>query len=270
MLVAKPAILTDTTKCIGCEECVAACKKANNLGPDLPARDPSGDGLCATRWTSIVTRPGKRYVRKQCRHCAEPACASVCPVGALKKTPEGPVTYDGSKCIGCRYCMMACPYGIPRYDWTAAVPYVRKCIMCHPRLVKGGQPACTEACPQKATIFGDRDMLIAEARGRFDTFPDKYIKKIWGETEVGGTSVLYISDIPINFLSWTKDLGEEPLPEKTWRVLKTVPPLFVGAGAVMGSVYWVIERRMKLAGKDEARSSEFGVRSSEKKEEENR
>lgn len=246
--VKNPAILTDTTKCIGCEECVAACKKANHIGPDLPVRDPNPDGLSATRWTSIVIRPGKRYVRKQCRHCDEPACASVCPVGAIHKTKEGPVVYDGSKCMGCRYCMMACPYGIPRYDWTSAVPYVRKCIMCYPRLMAGKQPACTEACPQKATIFGSREELIAEAQNRFKKNPGRYVETVWGEHEVGGVNVLYISDIPIDFLGWKKDLGTEALPQTTWRVLKTVPPLFLGTGAVMGSVYWIVDRRMKLSG----------------------
>ncbi len=146
----KAAILTDTTKCNGCHECVAACKKQNHLPADVPRRWDLEDGLSADNWTSIVEGPERTLARKQCRHCLEPACVSVCPVGALHKTDLGAVVYDASKCMGCRYCMMACPYGIPRYEWQAAVPYVRKCIFCYNRLAAGGQPSCTEACPTKA------------------------------------------------------------------------------------------------------------------------
>ena len=131
----------------------------------------------------MVEGPGHAYVRKQCRHCLEPACASACPVGALHKTDLGAVVYDAARCMGCRYCMMACPYGIPRYTWDAAVPYVRKCILCYSRIEQGRQPACTEACPSKATIFGDRDELLAEAHRRIAENPGQYGKKVWGEKE---------------------------------------------------------------------------------------
>ena len=124
------AILTDITKCIGCLKCVSACKESNKLEMDVPRVWQKKDGLSAENWTSIIQKPDKHFIRKQCRHCLEPACASVCPVGALHKTEEGAVVYDKEKCIGCRYCMMACPYGIPRYDWDEPVPYVRKCILC--------------------------------------------------------------------------------------------------------------------------------------------
>ena len=244
------AILTDVTKCIGCEECVAACKKINQTGVDEPWRwQDRIDDLSATRWTTIVKQPGNHYVRKQCRHCLEPACVSVCPVGAMKKTPEGPVIYDSKICLGCRYCMMSCPYGIPRYTWDQSVAYVRKCVMCYQKIQSGElkQPACTEACPKQATIFGDRNSLLVEAHKRIAENSGKYINKVWGEDEVGGTSVLYVSDIPLDFLGWKKDLGTESLPRHTWRALSKVPPLFVGVGAAMYGIYWIIERRQKLA-----------------------
>ena len=110
------AILTDVTKCVGCLECLSACKTQNHLGTDVPRVWQKNDGLSAENWTSVLQKDGPHYIRKQCRHCLEPACASACPVGALHKTPEGAVVYDSDKCLGCRYCMMACPYGIPRYD----------------------------------------------------------------------------------------------------------------------------------------------------------
>ncbi len=224
------AILTDITKCIGCLECVSACKTVNNLGTDVPRVWQKNDGLSAQNWTSVLQKPGNHYIRKQCRHCLEPACASVCPVGALQKTPEGPVIYDSERCLGCRYCMMACPYGIPRYDWDQVVPYIRKCIMCYDRLQRGQQPACTEVCPQKATIFGERDELLAEAHHRIKQEPDTYIHKVWGEHEVGGTSVLYISDIDLGFLAYQPNPGATPLPATTRLAMKAVPFAFVGMG----------------------------------------
>ena len=168
------AILTDTTLCIGCEKCVEACRRENKLGEDKPRPWKMRiDDLSATRYTTIVRRPGSRFVRQQCRHCRQPACVSACLVGALQKTPEGPVIYDPDRCIGCRYCMMACPYGIPRYDWDKPVPYVRKCTLCYARLGQGREPACVEACPTKATIFGARDDLLAEAHRRIRRNPRK-------------------------------------------------------------------------------------------------
>jgi formate dehydrogenase iron-sulfur subunit len=241
------AILTDTTRCTGCQTCVAACKEANHLSKDQPRRwKREIDSLSATRFTTIVAKPGGHYVRQLCRHCKEPACVSACIVGALQKTPEGPVIYDGDKCMGCRYCMMACPYGIPRYEWADAVPYIRKCIMCYTRLKDGGQPACTEACPEKATIFGTRAEMLALARDRIAKNPGKYVNKVFGEHEVGGTSVLYISDIPLGFLGWQPNLGDEPLPKLTWAALKKVPPVVIGVAGAMTGVYWIIGRRMRL------------------------
>ena len=240
------AILTDVTKCIGCQECVAACKSTNGLAVDVPRRWHKNDGLSAGNWTSIIEKPDKHYIRKQCRHCLEPACASVCPVGALHQTPEGAVVYDSDKCLGCRYCMMACPYGIPRYDWEEPVPYIRKCIFCYEKLEKGQQPACTEVCPKEATIFGERDKLLAEAHRRIQDNPGKYVDKVWGEHEVGGTSVLYISDINLDFLAYQTNPGQTPLPTTTELAMKSVPFAFVGMGGVMYGLNWIIRRRMEL------------------------
>ncbi len=240
-------ILTDVTKCIGCLKCVSACKVAHNLEMDVPRIWDKNDGLSADNWTSVIRRPGDHYVRKQCRHCLEPACASVCPVGALQKTELGSVTYDSTKCLGCRYCMMACPFGIPRYDWDKTVPHVEKCILCYDRIKIGQQPACTEACPAEATIFGDRDELLKEAHKRIKENPDKYIDKVWGEHEVGGTSVLYLSDIDLDFLTYPTRPGDKPLPEETAAAMESVPFTFVGMGGAMLGLNWIIRRRMELA-----------------------
>jgi formate dehydrogenase iron-sulfur subunit len=239
-------ILTDVTKCIGCLKCVAACKEVHKLKEDEPRIWQKNDGLSADNWTSIIRKSDDRYVRKQCRHCLEPACASVCPVGALHKTKIGAIVYDSSKCLGCRYCMMACPYGIPRYEWDRTVPYVQKCILCYDRIERGEQPACTNVCPQEATIFGERSELLKIAHKRIRENPGKYINKVWGEHEVGGTSVLYLSDIDLGFLSYPVNLGDKPLPERTATAMESVPFAFVGMGGVMLGLNWIIRRRMKF------------------------
>lgn len=240
------AILTDTTLCIGCGECTMACKKTNNLEPEKPRRWQVGDGLSSRNWTSVVTTDSGKYVRKQCRHCIDPACMSVCPVGAFSKTPEGAVVYDSGKCIGCRYCMMACPFGIPRYDWDKAVPYVQKCTLCAPRIAKGQNPACVDACPTKATIYGTREEMLAEARKRLKKNPQKYVQHIWGETEVGGTLVLYISDEDLSFLHYGQHLGDKAFPKLTASAMKAVPFAFVGMGAAMAGLNWFFGRKNKL------------------------
>jgi formate dehydrogenase iron-sulfur subunit len=246
------AILTDTTRCTGCETCVAACKRTNHLGRDRAWRWQSDiDVLSSSRFTTILREPGSHYVRQQCRHCLEPACVSACIVAALRRTDLGAVIYDSQRCMGCRYCMMACPYGIPRYEWQSTEPKVRKCTLCYDRLSEGRQPACTEACPYGATIFGTRADMLAEARRRIAESPGKYYPKeaprVYGEHEVGGSSVLYISDISLDFLGWRPKMGAQPLPKLTWAALSKVPPVVFGVAALMSGVYWVVGRRMRLA-----------------------
>jgi formate dehydrogenase iron-sulfur subunit len=145
--------------------------------------------------------------------------------------------------------MIACPWEIPKYSWEDTVPYVQKCDMCYKRVVEQGKiPACVEACPTEATIFGERDELLAEAHRRLSAEPDRYIQKVWGEHEVGGTSVLYISDVDINLTGLETPLNDTTaVPERTFRVLHNMPSVFVGMAAVMGGIYWVIERRQRLA-----------------------
>jgi formate dehydrogenase iron-sulfur subunit len=148
--------------------------------------------------------------------------------------------------MGCRYCMMACPYGIPRYDWDQPVPYIQKCILCYDRIIKGDQPACVEACPTQATIFGVREELVAEAHQRIRENPGKYIDRVWGEKEIGGSQVLYISDIDLSFLTYNRPLGEKPVPKRTAAAMNAVPFAFLGVGSAMAGISWIIGRRMKL------------------------
>lgn len=241
------AILTDLTRCVGCEACVWACKEVNGL-----PREDGGKALSATTWTVVEHRAGLN-VRRHCMHCEEPACASVCPVGALHKTREGPVVYDASKCMGCRYCMIGCPFGIPKYEWGSALPLVRKCVMCfQARVSRGEEPACTAACPAKATVFGERATLVKEARRRIDENPGLYVDHIYGLNEAGGTSILYLSSVPFETLGF-KVLGrDDPYPRLTWEILSKLPNVVSVGGVLMFGIWWIIQRRETLA-REEAR-----------------
>jgi formate dehydrogenase iron-sulfur subunit len=236
------AILNDLTRCIGCEACVWACKEVNEL-----PREDGAEELSATTWTTVEDH-GPIHVRRNCMHCLEPACAEVCPVGALQKTPLGPVTYDESRCIGCRYCMVACPFGVPKYEWDSPLPRVQKCIMCfEKRLAEGREPACTAACPTGASIFGDRDDLIDEAHRRIRENPGRYVDHVYGQHEAGGTSVLYLSGVPFEELAFKDVLHGSPYPRLTWSIMSKLPHV-VGVGAVaLCGIWWITSRRDLLA-----------------------
>ncbi len=233
------AMLIDLTMCIGCNSCQDACKKANGL--------PEGEEqqLSATAYTALNEYNGV-YVRRMCQHCIQPTCASVCPVGALKKTPEGPVLYDESKCIGCRYCMQACPFQVPRYEWSSTYPRIQKCRFCAERLAKGMPTACSEACPTGATKFGDRDELVREAYQRISAEPGKYIDKVYGLQEVGGTSILYLSSVPFEQLGFKTQLESNALPLLTWNVLSKIPNVVSVGGVALFGIWWITNRRMEL------------------------
>jgi len=233
------AMLIDTTWCVGCQACEEACKEKNNL-PDCDESD-----LSACKFTKVFER-GDYYVRRMCMHCKEPACASVCPVGALEKLEEGPVVYHEDRCIGCRYCMQACPFQIPTYEWDEVHPRVRKCWFCDDRVLAGEMPACAEACPAEATIFGERDELLAVARQRIAEDPDAYHHHIFGEQEVGGTSMLFLAGVPFEQIGFKSDLLEKPLPLLTWAVLSKIPDFVLVGGTALGGVAWIINRRMTL------------------------
>jgi formate dehydrogenase iron-sulfur subunit len=242
------AILTDVTRCIGCEDCVTACNQTHGHDRDIRFRWTAADGLSGERFTSVRRHRGA-FVRQQCRHCHDPACASACPVKALAQTDEGAVVYDEGRCLGCRYCMMACPFGIPRYSWESPAPLVRKCTMCYEeRVSQGQQPACTEACQAQATIFGNRDALVREAHQRIRAEPGKYHREVIGEEIVGGTNVLYLAPFDLDFLNVGGELDSRPWPARTAPAMAAVPPAFLGMGAIMGGLYWIIDRRMKQQG----------------------
>ena len=268
------AILIDTTRCIDCQRCVAACKLVNGLlrasrsdfmttdslrplGPDTDlAMDETGDEELSANALNVVQTHGSVYVRRFCMHCQDPTCVSVCPVGAFRKTPAGPVVYAEERCMGCRYCMMACPFGVPRYEWNKVwAPRVKKCHMCAPRQAKGLKPACTEVCPVQAGVFGEREDLLREAENRLRQEPTKYLQNIYGKQEVGGTSVLYLSAVPFEALGLPTNLPHDALPMYTYRVLSEIPTLVTLGGALLGGIWWITKRREQVAdaGKEEGK-----------------
>lgn len=192
-------------------------------------------------------------------HCQDPTCASVCPVGALKKTPNGPVVYEPEICLGCRYCIQACPFGVPRYEWSSLAPRVRKCTFCADRLAAGKINACAEACPTGATQAGEREELLKEARARLAAEPEKYVQKIYGEHDAGGTSVLMLSSVPFTQLGLPDNLPAEPLPLLTFRVLSKIPTLAGAGSCVLAGLWWLTNRKAEVA-KAEGRAPRKGER----------
>ena len=223
------AVLVDTTRCIGCRACEAACAEANGLPG--PVGEPAVNTRRVTdpRTFTVVSTlvpngdAETRFVKTQCMHCVDPSCASACLVRALEKTPEGPVIYHPELCLGCRYCMVACPFDGPKYEYDRAIPYVRKCEFCAERQAAGQPPACVSVCPSGALRFGTRAELLDEARTRIYQNPDRYVHRVYGEHEVGGTSWLYLADRPFEELGFRADLGETPYPAYTWPFLSAVP-----------------------------------------------
>lgn len=261
-------VLHDITLCIGCRACEAACNKVNELPqPDRPFTDTSV--LDKKRRTTpdaytVVNKfkhPAKEkenagiFVKQQCNHCLEPACASACFVKAFTKTKEGAVVYDPSVCVGCRYCMVACPFNIPAYEYDEAFsPRVVKCTMCHPRLVQGKLPGCVEACPKEALTFGKREDLIKIARERIRRYPDRYVNHVYGEYEMGGTSWMYLSGVPFSEIGMREDLGVKPAPDLTSGALGAVP-IVVGLWPVLlTGIYAMSKRKEKIAAEEEAQA----------------
>ncbi len=246
------ALLIDITKCIGCRECERTCKEIHGYPQEHEAT------LSATALT-VVQEKGGKFVRRQCMHCQNPACASACPVGALTKTAEGAVRYAGAKCIGCRYCMIACPFDVPKYEWSKLAPYVTKCDMCAERQLAGRPTACAEACPVGATIFGDRDDILTEAHKRIAENP-AYVRKIYGENEVGGTSVFYLSDVPFEDLGFITAPQSQPMPTLSAAALGEVPTVVLIGGSLLSGLYWFTQRTRAVAAA-EARDREEKERS---------
>ena len=284
--------LIDIANCIGCRACQVACKQWNEregedteLEPDLGFQNPAV--LSAKTYTLIAfhemenpAKPGgldAAYVMQRCLHCLEPACVSACPTTALQRQPDGPVRYDADECIGCRYCMLACPWDVPTADWNTRAPKISKCTHCADRIAQpapiafNGQalsgdaskrfadtiavPACVKACPADALRYGTRDEMLALAHQRIADRPDKYVNHVYGEKELGGTSVLYLSKVPFEKLGFPT-YGEKPFPAFTKTALGAVPPAVIAVGALLGAAYAFFRKRVQAVADGSAASKQ--------------
>ena len=271
--------LIDVTRCIGCRACQVACKQWNDcegeeteLQGHLGLQNPAA--LSADTLTLITSHeipdenaPGGLlylFTMQRCLHCLEPACVSACPTTALSRLPDGPVSYDANKCIGCRYCIWACPWGVPAAEWDSLAPKIKKCTHCADRAEQPGPasrngealtglelmefgktmavPACVKACPADALTFGDRDDILEEAHRRIAARPDKYVDHVYGEKEAGGTTVVYLSSVPFEKLG-LPTLSAKAFPAYTSFALHAVPPAVIALGTVLGTTVAALKRR---------------------------
>jgi Fe-S-cluster-containing dehydrogenase component len=261
-------MLYDTTQCIGCKACVVACAEANGLQPDRGL-----DGLhqapldLNSRTKNVIKlyREGQRisYMKAQCMHCADPACAAACMIGALRKDETtGIVGYDPQYCVGCRYCQMSCPFNVPKFEFEKAIPKIVKCELCRQRVgdgkletdggfsryPRGHGPACCEVCPRGAVIYGKRSELLAEAKRRLAKNPGAYVPKVYGETDAGGTQVLYLSHVPFEKLG-LPDYGPQGVPHTASTIQEGVYKGFIAPVVLYGALGAVMLRnRRKEAG----------------------
>ncbi len=256
---ANAGMLYDATRCIGCKACMVACNEANDLVPD--------GHLSEDRWQSPLdlnertkniikvyrndTDGTFSFVKRQCMHCVDPACTSACMLGALAKREHGIVTYDAALCVGCRYCEMACPFGVPKFEWSKLAPKIVKCELCNHRIAEGKDPACTEVCPTHAVIYGTRDELLAEAHQRLEGQPERYVPHVYGEHEAGGTQVLYLASVEFDKLGLPA-CGDNAVPDRVRAVQDTVYQGFVTPFVLYGLLAGVMLRNRKAGGDDDS------------------
>ena len=250
-----PGVLVDTTRCAGCRACEAACAEANKNPAPVEVADPSVRRDTSQHVFTVINQAegpdgAPRFGKKQCMHCLAPACASACPVRAMDKLPTGPVVYDASKCMGCRYCMVACAFDIPKYEYERAAPRVRKCTFCADRQAQGLEPACTSVCPSGALTFGKRAALLDEAKRRVYAEKSRYVRHVYGEHEAGGTSWLYISDIPFEKLALNTGMPNRPYAELVAGALGAPPFVMTLWPPLLMGLYTFSKRRDEVEEKE--------------------
>ena len=257
-------LLYDATRCIGCKACVAACREANDLPADPgPFPDPIYQApIDLNDRTKNIIKLYKdadslSYMKVQCMHCVDPACASACMLGALSKDGQGIVSWEGSRCVGCRYCQMACPFNIPKFEWQARNPKIVKCELCRHLLARGGIPACARACPREAVIFGRREELLADAKKRIADNPGRYVPKVYGESDGGGTQVLCLSAVPFEKLG-LPDLGDAPVPEAARLIQHGIYRGFIAPAALYAVLGAVAFRNRRQAPGEEPPAGDAG------------
>ncbi len=254
--MANMGMLIDLSYCMGCRGCQVACKQWNDLPGEqttIGTEYTNPQDRTAYTWTIVEFKTAEvngktvsSFTKTQCMHCLEPACASVCVGDAIHRQANGAVTIDYDKCIGCRYCQIACPFGVPKYQYDQKVPKMQKCTLCYDRISEGMKPACAQTCPSGAIQFGEREELLKTAKKRLAAAPDKYVQHVYGEHEAGGTSVMYISAIPLELTPLKTDVTTEAVPSFTWKAMKQIPALLSVVSVASLGLLAYSSRREKL------------------------
>lgn len=252
---AAKAILYDATRCIGCRECVIGCAEANNWDPQLAlSSSPGLTDHCPTAVRRVSGAEGDCFLKIQCMHCVDPACVSVCMLGAMSKGADGAVTWNPDLCVGCRYCQIACPFNVPRFEWDTPVPSLLKCEMCPERRAQGLEPACVAQCRRGALTYGARTEILSEAHRRIDDQPSRYNPKVYGEHDGGGTSVLYLAGAGVSFASLgLPTLGERSVPELPEKIQHTIYKGFAAPLALLAGFGAIVHRNSRRLHEEEAR-----------------
>jgi Fe-S-cluster-containing dehydrogenase component len=247
------AMLYDATHCVGCQACVSACAQANHLSQNgrldtlrQGSRDLSDTSLNIIKLCNAGDGTASSFVKQQCMHCVDPACVASCMFKALSKDANsGVVSWNPSRCVGCRYCEIVCPYRIPRFQWSGMNPRIVKCEFCKDRLAQGQSPACTSVCPTHAVIFGKRADLLREASVRTKGNPHRYFEdRAFGEHEGGGTQVLYLSRISFQKLGLPK-LSNESIPAHSLKWQKRIYTWMLAPTAAYAVLVGLLSKRWR-------------------------
>ncbi len=275
-------LLYDSTLCVGCKACVAACKQANENPAEFSTVDKLWDtpldtsgytfNLIKMYRNGTMTekdreKDGYAFMKTSCMHCADPSCVSACPVSAMTKDPvSGVVGYDPDACIGCRYCVAACPFGVPKYQYDSSTGKIGKCELCRHRYKDGHYSACAEVCPTGATLYGKTSDLLIEAKRRLGIKPGtltkiprgklggpdqsyeapvaQYLQHVYGEKEYGGTQVLKLSGVNFQKLGMP-DLPPDSAAALSETIQHTLYSNLIMPFAVLGAMTFVAKRNVK-------------------------